>query len=245
MITDTKRTDDSIQRMARTAGFLYLLFFITFIFSSAGVEDRLIKYGDAAATIQNILANEWLFRMGFVSNLLSAAFFVLAAWALYGLLKPVNHDLALLVVLLNACGVGVQCLSLLFEFAVLLLTGGADYLRVFSAGQLQVLAMLSLYLYRNGFMIAQLFFSAWLLPLGYLVFKSGFLPKLLGVLLMADFLAVLMWFLQFFLFPGFEAISYPGMAVSFIAEIGITLWLLIKGVDVERWKKVALGSTAE
>jgi hypothetical protein len=79
-------------------------------------------------------------------------------------------------------------------------------------------------------MIAQLFFGAWLLPLGYLVYRSGFLPRLLGVLLIIDFVSVMIWFLQYFLLPGADFITYPGLAVSFIAEISLTLWLLFKGV---------------
>ena len=232
----------SIDRSAKTAGILYLLFFITFIFASTGMEDRLFVYGDAAMTIRNILANETLFRAGFVSSLLSAAFFLSAAWALYGLLKPVSRDLALLLVILNLCGVAIHCISLLGQFAVLLLTGGAGYLAVFSADQLQAAAMLSLYLYRNGFMIAQLFFGAWLFPLGYLVYRSGFLPRILGILLLLDFAGILFWFFQFFLLPDLPFLSYPGMAVSFVAEFGLTLWLLIKGVDVGRWKQMALKS---
>ena len=128
-------------------------------------------------------------------------------------------------------------------FAVVLLLSGADYLKVFQVDQLQALAMLFLNLYTNGFMIAQIFYGTWLLPLGYLVFKSGFLPRILGILLIIDFLGVLIWFLQFFLFPGYEVITYPGLAVSFIAEVSLTLWLLIKAIDVEQWKKCALEST--
>ncbi|TFG57041.1 MAG: DUF4386 domain-containing protein [Methanomassiliicoccus sp.] len=85
-------------------------------------------------------------------------------------------------------------------------------------------------LYTDGFTIAQLFFGAWLLPLGYLVYRSGFLPRLLGILLIIDFFSVMIWFLQFFLLPEYEIISYPGLAMSFIAEVSLTGWLLVKGV---------------
>jgi len=84
-------------------------------------------------------------------------------------------------------------------------------------------------LYENGFSIAQLFFGTWLLPLGYLVYKSGFLPKLLGILLIIDCFAILIWFFQFFLLPGYEVISYPCLAVSVIAEFSLCGWLLVKG----------------
>lgn len=220
------------KKVARVAGFLYLIFIIALIFASAGTLDKLIVYGDAAATANNILAHPWMFRAGFMSDVLSAVLFGLAAWALYALLRPVNHDLALLFLLLNLAGVAIQCVSALGEFAAWLLLNGADYLKAFQPGQLQTLAMFSLDLHRNGFMIAQVFFGAWLLPLGYLVFKSGFLPKVLGVLLMLDFAGVLSWFFQFFLLPAYPAISYPGLAVGFIAEFSLSLWLLIMGVKV-------------
>ena len=165
-----------------------------------------------------------------MSELLSAVLFLLSAWALYVLLKPVNNNLALLFVLLNLGGVAMECINMLNQFAALLLLSGGDYLKVFQADQLQALAMSSLNSYTNGFMIAQIFFGAWLLPLGYLVFKSRFLPKVLGILLMIDCFGILIWFFQFFLLPSYGVISYPSYAVGFVAEGSLSLWLLVKGV---------------
>jgi hypothetical protein len=167
-------------------------------------------------------------------------FFFLAAWALYVLLKPVNKDLALLFMLLNLGGVAIWCLNLLFEFAVLLLLSGADYLKVFRVDQLQALAMLFLNLYQIGFMISQIILNLWLFPLGYLVFKSGFLPRILGIMLIIDGFGMVIWSFQFFYFPGYETISYLFLVVSFIAEGSLCLWLLIKGVNVEQWERRAL-----
>jgi hypothetical protein len=224
------------------AGFLYLAFFVTFFLADNGVHSPFVRSGDAAAIVENIMASEQQFRIGFVSFVLSAMFFLLSAWALYVLLKPVNKDLALLVVLLNLAGVAVKCASLLGEVAALQLLSEADYLKAFEADQLQALANLFLYVFNSGFMIAQIFFAVWLLPLGYLVFKSRFLPRILGILLILDFFAILIWFFQFFLFPDYETISYPGLAISFIAEASLCLWLLIKGVNAEQWEKRALKS---
>jgi len=97
---------------------------------------------------------------------------------------------------------------------------------------LEGLALLSINVYKTGWVTAQLFFGTWLFPLGYLVYKSRFLPRFLGVLLLLDGIAVLIWFLQALLLPGYPAIHYPGLAVSFIAELGLALWLLVKGVRV-------------
>ena len=229
-----KEKTNSIKKTARIAGFLYLAHFVTFFFADNGVHSTAVGTVDFAAIAQNITASEWLFRIGFVNYLLTAVFFLLAAWALYVLLRPVNKDLALLFVLLNLGGVVIWCTILLFEFAALLLMSGADYLKVFQADQLQALAMLFLNLYQNGFMIAQLLLNLWLFPLGYLVFKSGYIPKILGVLLIIDGFAMLMWFIQFFFFPGYEAVSTVSLAVSFIAEGLFCLWLLIKGVKNQK-----------
>jgi hypothetical protein len=222
---------NTINKTARTAGFFYLMYLITTILADLFGH---LGFGDAAKIVNTMLAQEWSFRLGFVMNLLGALFFLLAAWALYALLKSVNKDLALLFLLLNLAGVAVQCFSTVTVFAGVLLLGRTDYLNVFPANQLQALAMFFVNLYKHGHIAAQLFFGAWLLPLGYLVFKSGFLPKVLGILLIVDFAGVLVWLCQFFLFPGYEVITYPGLAVSFIAEVGLTLWLLVMGAKEQK-----------
>lgn len=238
----TPRIMNSPNRKARMAGLLYLAFFVTFIVADNGVHSTFVGSEEAASIAQDIVASEQLFRIGFVSFVLSALFFLLSAWALYVLLKPVNNELALLVVLLNLCGVAIKCASFLGELTALQLLSGADYLKAFEPDQLKALASLFLTVFNSGFMVAQIFFAAWLLPLGYLVFKSGYLPRFLGVLLILDFFAILLWFFQFFLFPDYEVISYPGLAISFVAEAALCLWLLIKGVNVEQWEKRALES---
>jgi Domain of unknown function (DUF4386) len=123
---------------------------------------------------------------------------------------------------------------LLNQFAALLFLSGADYLKGFQADQLQALAMFFLNLYKNGYWIAQIFFGAWLFPLGYLVFKSGFLPRIFGVVMMIHCAFWLMTTLQFFLFPGFDAITYVSYPLGFIAEFGLTLWLLIMGAKDQK-----------
>jgi hypothetical protein len=219
----------SMNRTAKIAGLFYLIFILLLPLATS-IRSQLIVFGDAAATAQKITANELLFRISYLTELVAALFFVLAAWALYVLLKPVNKNLALLFLLLNLGGVAIQCISVLNLSTALSLLSGADYLSVFPADQLQAQALLYIDVYNNGFMIAQIFFGAWLLPLGYLVYRSGFLPRLLGILLIIDFFGVMIWFLQFFLLPETDVISYPGLVASFIAEVSLTLWLLVKGV---------------
>jgi hypothetical protein len=221
---------NNVNKAARMAGMLYLVYMVFHIFADVIGRSKLIVYGDAATTAQNIMASAWQFRAGFIIDLLAAVLFLLAAWALYRLLEPVNHHLALLFLLLNLVGVTVQCFSDLFLLAGQLLLSGADYLKVFQPDQLQAQAMFSLYVYKNGFMMAQIFYGAWLFPLGYLVFKSGFLPRVLGIVLMLHCAFWLMTAFQFFLIPGLSGIIYISWPLGFIAEFGLTLWLLIKGV---------------
>ena len=233
---------NSINKTARMAGFLYLIYIVISISSDVIGRSKLIVFGDAAATAQNIMASEWQFRtIGFMGDLVSAVLFLLTAWALYVLLKPVNKNIALLFLLLNLGGVAVQCFGDLNLYASLLLLSGADYLKVFQADQLQALAMLFLYLRENGFMMAQIFYGAWLFPLGYLVFKSGFLPRILGIVLMIHCVAWLANFLQFFLFPGYEVIHYLTYPLGFISEFGLTLWLLIMGAKDQKPASVEVG----
>lgn len=231
-----------LRKTARIAGFLYLMSIVTLVFRELFVFSKLIVFGDAAATAKNIMAHEWLFRVGFMSDLVSAVFFLLAAWALYVLLKPVNKHLALLFLLLNLGGVAIQCVNTLNLLAALLLLSGAHYLTVLQADQLQALAMLFLNLDKHGFMIPQMFFAIWLFPLGYLVFKSGFLPRILGILLMIDCFTWLLYFVEFFLFPGYKVLTYPGTAVGAVAEFSFTLWLLFIGVKVTEMKSESVDS---
>jgi hypothetical protein len=226
-----KIADLSPRKIARLAGFLYIMYVITSVIADFFGN---FVFVDAPATLNTIIAHESLFRVGFVISLFSVVFFVLAAWALYVLLKPVNKNLALLFLLLNLGGFVIWCLSVLNLYGSLMLLSGADYLKVFQPDQLQSQAMLFINLYKNGSVIAQIPYGVWLFPLGYLVFKSRFLPKILGALLIADCFGLLIYVLQRFLLPGYDVLSYPCLIISFIAEISLSLWLLIKGVKEQK-----------
>ena len=197
---------NSINKTARLAGFLYLIYMVTHIISDVWRGSFIVR-GDAAGTVSNIMAHEGVFTVTIVGDLLAAALFFLAAWALYVLLKPVNKYPALLFLLLNLAGVAIQCSGDLFLFASQLLMNGPDYLNGFQVDQLQSLAMFFLDLREKAFTVAQLFYGAWLFPLGYLVYKSGFLPKILGIVLMVHCFTWLSTFFQAFLFPGCDAIT--------------------------------------
>jgi hypothetical protein len=191
-----------------------------------------IGTGEVAQTYEVLSADPGQFTVGLVFGLLSAFLFVMAAWGLYVLLRPVNQDLALLFLLLNAIGVAIQVVSYIPLIFALLTTDASIFTQAFAAVQVEGLQYLALNLYKLSFVTAQLFFGTWLFPLGYLVYKSGFLPKFLGVLLILDGFAVVFWFFQALLLPDYPAISYPGLALSFVAEVGLGLWLLVRGVGV-------------
>jgi len=223
--------DQSPYKTARIAGFLYLMYILTSIIADLFGQ---FVFADASATVNNIIAHESLFRIGFVISLFSYVIFLMAAWALYVLLKPVNKNIALLFLLLHLGGFAIMVSSTLNLFSALTLLSGADYLQVFTPDQLQAQAMLFINLFKNGSIISQIPYGIWLFPLGYLVFKSGSLPKILGILLIVDCFGLLAYVLQRVLLPSYNLISLPFLMISFIAEISLSLWLLIKGVKDQK-----------
>jgi len=216
-------------RMARITGGLYLAYILASILATMLGQ---IGLGSAEQVYQAIVTNEGSFRLGLVVALTTGFLFLMVAWGLYVLLRPVNRNLALLFLLLNAVGVAIQGASMLSLISALMQGDAASQMQAYSAAQLEGLAYLSINVYKAGFVTAQLFFATWLFPLGYLVYRSGFLPRFLGILLVLDGIAVLIWFLQALLLPDYPAIRYPGLALSFAAELGLALWLLVKGVKV-------------
>jgi hypothetical protein len=228
MTSDVLGGDLSRDRWARFAGGAFLAFILASVFASMVGK---IGLSDADSLYQAITNDTTLFRLGLVSALLSGFLFLLAAWGLYVLLRPVNTHLALLFLVLNAVGVAVQCASMLPLISVMLQGDEASRLSGYSAEQLTGMAHLSIGVYGAVFVAAQLFYSAWLFPLGYLVYKSGFLPKFLGVLLILDGFANLFWFFRALLLPDYPALNYPGWVISFLAEAGLALWLLLKATD--------------
>jgi hypothetical protein len=233
---------NSVNKTARIAGLFYFLYVLASIIADLFGQ---FVFADAQVTVNHILAQGWQFRFGVVISLFAYVLFLLAAWALYVLLKPVGKNMAYLFLILNLGGFSVLVISHLNLVASLLLLSGADYLKGFQPDQLQAQAILFINLYKNGSTIAQIPFGVWLFPLGYLVYKSGFLPKILGVLLIADCFGLLVYVCQRFLLPGYPFIAYPCWALGFIAEVSLTLWLLIKGVKEQKFGFLKLGEAKE
>lgn len=225
--------DGSRRKLARLAGFLYLAYIVIFACSTF-VQQKPIVWDDGAATAKNIADSALMFRVGYMSEIVATLLFLSTAWALYVLLKPVGKNLALLFVLFNLAGVAVECACTLIHFSALLFVGKSGYLHAFNPDQLQALTMVFLSLSGSGSVIQTLFYGAWLFPLGYLVIKSGFLPRILGWLLLLDGLSLMICFIQLCLFPAYAKLTYPLFPIMFIAEFGLAMWLIIKGVKVRK-----------
>ena len=222
---------------ARVAGALYLVANLFAPFTLLYLPSRFIVRGDAAATANSIMASESLFRVGIVGNLFTFIANILLALALYQLLKVVNRNMASLMVILFLVGVPIAMLNELSQLAVLQLLSGADYLKAFAPDQLQAIVYLSLGVHDQGLLIAHVFFGLWLLPMGYLVFRSGFIHRIVGVLLVIAGVGYVVQSFAAFLGYNVNIILFTGLG-----ELVFLLWLLIKGVDVEQWKQRALES---
>jgi hypothetical protein len=216
---------------ARMAGTLFLLTIILGIIAESVISGRLVVTGDAAATAANITANNSLFRLAFAIYLVEMTCQIAMTSLFYDLLKPVDRGLSAMAAALSYIGCGIKAFSRLFFFAPLLVLGGAQYLAVFDAAQLQALALLFLRLNSYGAGVALVFFGFYGLIKGYLVFKSGFLPRALGVLTLAGGIGWLT-----FLSPALGLRLFPFVAlVALIGSLATIVWLLVFGVNQERW----------
>ncbi len=221
----------SNKKNARIAGILYLAVVITGMFSLLYVPGKLIVPGDAAATYQNIVTSETLFRLSIVSGLACYTFFLFLPVFLYRLLKPVNKNIARIMVLLAVVSVPVSFINMQDKFAVLTLIKETGHFQNLSAEQLHWQVSFYLDQYNNGIRIVSIFWGLWLFPFGYLVFKSGILPKILGIFLMFGCFSYLVNFLGNMLIPTYHEMgldSYISLP-SALGEIGTCLWLLVMG----------------
>jgi hypothetical protein len=222
-------TEKTPRRTARAAGVVYLSL-IAFGIIAQVIRAGFLVGADGAETIANIQANEWLFRIGFVSDLLMIMAFIMLPLVYYKLLSSVNKKAAALMVIFVLVSIPMMFVTMLFYLATLILATGPDYLTMLGADQLQALVMLFYDLYIAGVMINTIFHGLYLFPLGYLVYKSDYFPKVLGVLLMIACFGFLMQTIQYFLLPGYEVILYPSYLVTMIGEFAFCGYLLFRGV---------------
>ena len=221
-------------KAARVAGALYLSLVVTAPLSLIYIPRTLIVTGNATATAKHILAHEVLFRLGIVADLISTVIFIFLVMALYRLLSGVNKTHASLMVILALVSVAIGFMNVLNNIAALTLFRGSDFLAVFEKPQLDALAMLFLHLHGQGNVINGIFWGLWLFPFGVLVMRSGFLPRILGVLLIVNCFAYLAISLTSLLQPGYSnVVSRVALLPMAAGELSIIAWLLIKGAQVQ------------
>jgi hypothetical protein len=230
----------SPRRMARMAGLFYLLTVVAGVFAQSFVSDRLVDFGDAAATAANILAHRKLFQLGFAVYLLEMVCQIASTALFYLLLRPVSRSVSLLAAFISLSGCTIKAASRLFYIAPLFVLGGEQYLGVFNPEQLQALALLLLRVNDLGAGIALAFFGFFALLKGYLIVKSDFLPRVLGVLAILAGLGLLT-----FLSPALGNRLFPWIAaLGLFGAVAQILWLLVFGVNEQRWKGQATAAAA-
>src|SRR5437764_3298954 len=220
------------KKAARIAGAIYLSMVFTAPFSLIYVPSKLIVRGNASATADNILAHETLFRLSIFGDLIGQIIFICLGVALYRLLHDVNKTWALLMLSLVLASAAVCFLNVLNDIAALILFRGGDFLIAFDKPQRDALAMFFLRLYGHGQFIAEIFWGLWLFPLGLLAFRSGFIPRFIGVWLMINCFGWLMLSFTALFFPeNYNALLGYSQPVLF-GEMALMLWLLIRGAKV-------------
>lgn len=227
----------SPQTCARIAGVLFLLSFVAGGFGEAYVPSVLIVPGDATATAARIMGSGSLFRLGFAGYLVEALCDVGLTWVLYLLLRPVHRDLALLSVCLRLISTAGFAMGEVLSFSATMILGGAHYLESFSPDQRNTLALLMLKLGTRSGEVFSMFYGAGSIVLGYLMARSGFLPRLLGVLLALSGVGFVTSIFVTVLAPKYASGLF--MAPVAIAGLALTFWMLVKGVDVPKWKEAA------
>jgi len=219
------------QVYARIGGVLYLFIIAAGVFAEFFVRDRLIAPNNAAATAANIIEHQLLFRLGIAADLATFLCAIPLTMVLFVLLRPVSNNAALLMVMFNLVQDAVGGLNALNSYAPLQLLRGANYLKAFTPEQLQAMALLSLKAQSVGFSIALIFFCFSCMALGYLIFRCGFLPRALGVLMAIAGACYLVNSAALILSPPLASMLFPSILVpAFVGELSLAAWLTVKGV---------------
>jgi hypothetical protein len=235
MTTRVKAT--SIQTYARVAAVLFLISMVAGFFGELYIPSRIVVSGDATATANNVIASSSLFRLGFASYLVEAVCDIAITWVFYVLLRPAHRNLALLAAFFGLVSTASFATTELFYFAPSFILGGVGYLKTFSPDQLNALAMLSLKFYGVGAGLFMVFYGIGWVIRGYLISRSGYLPKPLGWLLMLAGLGFITRNFLLVLAPAYA--SKFLLAPMFLGGLSLTVWLLVKGVDVSKWEAKA------
>jgi hypothetical protein len=227
-------TNINLKTTARIAGILYLINAITAAIGIMVIPTKLIVPNDITLSAQNILSHEFLFRFGIFCSFMSQIVFVFLGLTLYKLFENVSKQLSRTLLALVITSVPVAFFIIFYQVAALsILKEG--FMTSFDQVQQYSLAMANLKMFENGIVLIGIFWGLWLIPFGQLVYKSGFIPKILGVFLIAGGISYLIDVTAFILFPEFHKETNILVAViSSIAEFSMVLWLLIKGLKLEK-----------
>lgn len=221
---------------ARIAGAFYLITIITGVFAEVFVRGALVVRDDAAATATNIMAHEPLYRAGLAADLIMIACYVVVTLLFYALFKPVGRSLSLLAAFFSLVGIAVLAANSLDHVAPLVFLGGAPSQGAFETNQLQALALMSLKMHARGYNIAGVFFGMYCILIGYLVVRSGFLPRVLGILMAIGGMTFLVSSFAIFLSPA-RAAGLPDIGMlGGVAELSLSLWLMVMGVNALKWE---------
>jgi len=232
----SRAAETSPQIYARIGGILYLMIIIAGALGEIFIRGKLIVSGDTISTANNIMASPLLWRTGIVGDIMMHVFDIPLMLVFYILLKPVNKNLAVLAVLFNLIQTAVLVANMLNLLMPLFLLGNAEYLKVFEPNQLDTLTYLFLKLYDYGFGIGLIFFAFTCFVLGYLIFRSGYFPRILGVLMAIAGLSYLTNSFTLLLAPAYAGRIFPVLVLALIGELSLCLWLLLKGVNEQQWK---------
>jgi uncharacterized protein DUF4386 len=233
-----RTVETSPQLYARIGGVLYLIIIVVGLFGEAFVRDRLIVSGDAKATAANIMSRESLWRFHIAAELFLLICAVALLLILFVLLRPVSRDLALLAAFFNLVSIGIEAATTMYLVEALFPLGNAGYLKAFAPEQLYTMASLSLKSHSYGFGVSLIFFGCFCLVIGYLIFRSGYLPRAVGVLMQIAGVCYLTNSFTLILAPSFaNRVFLVIMLPAFVGEASLCLWLLVKGVNVEKWEE--------
>ncbi|HEY9283160.1 MAG TPA: DUF4386 domain-containing protein [Pyrinomonadaceae bacterium] len=232
----TGRVEEASPRLrARMAGAFYLITIIAGVFAEVFVRGAVIVRDDAAATAANILAHETRYRLGLTADLVMLACYVVVTLLFYDLFRPAGGSLSMLAAFFSLVGIAVLAANSLNHLAPLSFLGGAQHLSAFETGELQALALASLRMHARGYTISGVFFGIYMLLLGCLIFRSGFLPRMLGVLMAAGGLSFLINSFATFLLPALVSRLPDTGILGGVAELALSLWLIATGVNAAKW----------
>lgn len=217
---------------ARVAGLWFLILVICGVYAHFGVRGGMIVWGDAGATVDNISADKFTFRTGIIADLLMTACFLMYGLTMYGLLKPVHKMGARMMLLSIVISVAMMGINMLNQVAMLVVLNGAEYWSAFTSDQLNAFVMLFAEMHGFGYMLSMMYFGLYMLPLGYLIYRSRLFPKVFGIVLMLGFLGDFVELIRYFIYPEWHNVLLDNITLpADIGELTFCLWLLIMGAN--------------